>query len=653
MSSAQSGASSDERHRVIVGTAGHIDHGKTSLVEALTGIDCDRWVEEKDRGITIDLGFAHLVDDVGPEGRLQIGFVDVPGHERFVHNALAGLGGIDLMMLVVAADEGIMPQTREHLDICRLLGIRGGLVALTKIDLVDDDMRELAELELTEALEPTAFGGCPILPVSSTTGEGLEGLRAVLLEHAHALESRSEVLELPARLPIDRAFHLRGLGVLVTGTLAAGALELRGEPELSPGHKKVRIRSIQVHGEDRGGALAGERTALQLSGATLDDVPRGTQMIAEGGYTTTVSLLARMTLLDSAPDSFRGFREVRFHLYASEVLGRLRPLEPDTLEPGGTALVEIRLRAPVTAARGDRFVVRRPSPQTTMGGGTILDPAWPRHRGKRLAEAVVGLGGDRDTAVDFWVATANEAGLTAADLAARLGEPRELALASLREHHRAGRLLQLPGRGGSGDRYIAVDVVAALEKKAKKVLDDYFRRERLARGMPKAEAVRTLLPPAAVPWAETYLTWLTERSILVVEGDTVNLPGRDEQLTEEESSLAKRILAEFEAAGLTPPSPKEIRARVGSKPQIFDGVLRYLHQRKKLARLPQGLFLATSSLESLERDLAAAGWADFSVGDFKDHFSLTRKWAIPLLEYLDQKGVTRREGDRRKLITSR
>ena len=334
--------------RAIVGTAGHIDHGKTSLVLALTGIDCDRWAEEKARGITIDLGFAHLT-----AGDLQLGFVDVPGHERFLHNALAGLGGIRIMMLVVAADEGVKPQTREHLAVCSLLGIPAGLVVLTKVDLVSPDLLELAQLEVDELLATTPFAGAPVLPVSSVTGQGIPELKATLLELA-ARHVMPEDRERPVRLPIDRAFHLKGLGVVVTGTLASGAVRPGDTLEILPRSEKVRVRSVQVHGQPREEAEAGERTSLQLSGIPLEELNRGMQLGRPEAFEATTSLLARCTLLPDAPAPVRGFVPVRLHLFASEVLGRMRPLNEGGLAPGETGLVEIRLEAPVSAVRGDR-----------------------------------------------------------------------------------------------------------------------------------------------------------------------------------------------------------------------------------------------------------------------------------------------------------
>jgi selenocysteine-specific elongation factor len=327
--------------RVVVGTAGHIDHGKTLLVKTLTGIDCDRWAEEKTRGITIDLGFAYLRHE-----DLQIGFIDVPGHERFVHNALAGLGGIRIVLLVVAADEGVMPQTREHLAICSLLGIPTALVVLTKKDLVSPDLLELAELEVLELLEGTPFAAARVVRVSSLSGEGIAELKANLFELAARFEVPPEP-GAPVRLPVDRAFHLRGLGVLVTGTLANGAVRVGDVLEALPARQSVRVRSIQVHGETREEAAAGERTSLQLTGASLEDLERGVQLVTPGCFEPSLRLCARMQLLADAPDPLRGAVPVRFHLLASECMGTLKPLSPRELKPGESGFVEIHLGAPV------------------------------------------------------------------------------------------------------------------------------------------------------------------------------------------------------------------------------------------------------------------------------------------------------------------
>jgi selenocysteine-specific elongation factor len=696
--------------RAIVGTAGHIDHGKTSLVLALTGIDCDRWAEEKARGITIDLGFAHL-----EEGAVQLGFVDVPGHERFLHNALAGLGGIRIMLLVVAADEGVKPQTREHLAICSLLGIPVGLVALTKSDLAPPDLLELAHLEVEELLAPTPFAGAQVIAVSSATGEGVPELKAALLELA-ARHAVAEQPELPARLPIDRAFHLRGLGVVVTGTLAGGRVRSGDELELLPPvagvDGKVRVRSIQVHGQARDEAQAGERTSLQLTGAPLEALRRGLQLGTPGAYTATTSLLARVALLPEAPGGVHGFTPVRLHLHAGEALGRMRPLggagggpsgssaggttgagglgaggtgvggargggtgasgtgtgtggtetgsaetgrtgtgiAASSLAPGAAGLVEIRLQAPVVAARGDRLILRRPSPAVTLGGGEVLDPRWRRHRGTLLPAALAALGGDLPRALAFWTQEAGERGLEAAEAARRLGLPQERAAVELAALAAAGRLIAVPEAPGHGRRWIAPAAVERVSERARRVIKEYFERERLADGMPKAEAVRRILRGRAAELAPVYLGWLEAQKILAVAGDRVTLPGRSAQLSGEESQLAAAVMERFEQAALAPPSPGEVRQELGAKPQILEGVLRHLVARGRLVRLPGGLIIAGAALEQLRRQLLDTSWDRFSVPQFKDRFGLTRKWAIPLLEHLDATGVTRRAGDDRLLV---
>jgi selenocysteine-specific elongation factor len=632
--------------RAIVGTAGHIDHGKTSLVLALTGIDCDRWAEEKARGITIDLGFAHLT-----EGDLQLGFVDVPGHERFLHNALAGLGGIRVMLLVVAADEGVKPQTREHLAVCSLLGIPAGLVVLTKVDLVSPDLLELAQLEVEELLAATPFAGAPILPVSSATGEGIPELKAALLDLA-ARHAMTDDRQRPARLPIDRAFHLKGLGVVVTGTLASGAVRPGDTLEILPRRERVRVRSVQVHGQPREEAEAGERTSLQLTGIALEDLGRGMQLGLPEAFEATTSLLARFTLLPDAPAPVRGFVPVRLHLYASEVLGRMRPLNEGGLTPGETGPVEIRLQSPVSALRGDRYILRRPSPPATLGGGEVLDPRWRRHRGSILQQALGALQKDLPAALAFWVQEAGERGIEAPELARRLGLPPARVAEQLAKLAKAQKLIEVPEGPGRGRRWLSPAAVQRVTDRARRVLKEHFQKDRLAESISKAEAVRRILRGRAADMSDVYLGWLEAQKVLAVQGDQVTLPGRSAQLTGEESKLSAAVLERFDKAGLAPPSPGEVAQELGAKPQILEGVLRHLVARGQLAKLPSGLILASSALAALRRDLLATSWERFSVADFKDRFGLTRKWAIPLLEHLDSTGATRRVGDDRMIVRS-
>ena len=635
-------------NRFVVGTAGHVDHGKTRLVHALTGVDCDRWDEEKQRGITIDLGFASMVED-----GWQIGFVDVPGHERFVRNALAGLGGIQMMVLVVAADEGVMPQTLEHLAICSLLRIPAGLAVLSKTDLVSPDLVELAELELEEALAETPFAGAPILPVSAETGEGLERLREALVGLARSATPIDRHRRLPARLPVDRAFQLRGLGVLVTGTLARGTVSVGDELDILPAGGRARVRSIEVHGDRRDRAEAGERTSLQLVGKGVGEIARGQELTAPGVYPATTSLLVRCRLLSTAPEPLEGSSPVRLHVNAAHRMGKLRPLEAGRIAPGEERVAEIRLDEPLVAIRGDRFVIRRPSPQTTLGGGEVLDPAWRRPRGKALAPTIEALAsGDLQAAAVQWTADGREAGLAVDELALRLGVVPADAADALNGAAREGLLLE----AGAAGRFVTAATVRRVTRRARRLVEAHFAADRLSRGMPKAELVRRLLGARAADLAPAYLDWSSrggKDEAIAVDGELVTLPGRSGELTGAESKLARDIVEGFEAQGLTPGSPEELCRDLHAKPQVFDGVLRYLVERDRLVRLPNGLLLAASALERFQADLLATGWATFTVAEFKDRFGLTRKWAIPLLEHLDRQRLTRREGDRRRVLRPR
>jgi len=628
---------------VIVGTAGHIDHGKTTLIQALTGIDCDRWEEEKRRGITIDLGFAHLETE-----NLQVGFIDVPGHERFVHNALAGLGGIRVVLLVVAADEGVKPQTKEHLEICSLLSIPSCVVALSKSDLVDEEVLKLAQLEIGELLRPTHFAGSSIVPVSSKTGDGLEALRAALLEQA-ASQTVEPDPDRPTRFPIDRGFHLKGLGVVSTGTLISGSVGIGDTLTCLPTRGSTRVRSLQVHGKDRPRAMAGERTALQLAGISLDDIRRGYQLVSNRDFEATTRLVGTCRLLPGAPKTTRGWTTVRFHLLSSEVSGKVRPLSTP-LEPGSNGHIEIRLAEPVVAIRGDSYIIRRPSPASTLGGGVILDPIWRHRRASDMDHALSLLDGERGDAIQLWIEEAREQGVNTGTIARRLGMLPEAAERELRKLVSEQRALRMPAGRGHDERWIAPAIVQAMAERAARMLSEYFRRERLAEGIPKAEATDRFLPPGARSLSEGYLDWLQAQGVLTVRGDLIDLPGRSAQLDREESKLSNRIVEAFEAAGLQPPTPTEIREQLGAKPQIFDGVVQYLLQTGDLLRLPGGLLISASALRDLERDLLEASLNDFKVGDFKARYDLTRKWAIPILEHLDSKGVTRRVGDLRQLV---
>ncbi len=570
----------------------------------------------------------------------------MPGHERFLHNALAGLGGIRLLLLVVAADEGVRPQTREHLAIAQLLGIPEAVVALTKLDLVDDELAGLVELEVGELLAGTPWAGAPLFRTSATTGEGVDALAAELVRRARTA-APLPAENAPTRLPIDRAFAPRGQGVVVTGTLARGVLASGDELRLEPAATNVRVRGLQVHGQPAEEVHAGSRVAVQLGGVDLAALERGQELVADEGPEPTRSLLARLRLLPDAPLAIDRPMEVRLHLFAAERPARLRPLAPARLAPGEEGLVVLRTREPLVAVRGDRFVVRRLSPAATLGGGTILDPHWRRPRRSELAARLDALTGGDDDALLAWIDAAAEAGTSETELARRLGERAALTGKRLDELVAQGHTLR------AGGRVFAPRRLRAIEFKAKRLLADYFERDRLAEAMPKAELVKKLLPPRAAAQADVHLGWLATRKIVAVEGDRVSLPGRQAELSRDESGLAGKILAEYDAAQLEPPSPLEVSRRLTSKPEMVSGLVRHLVARHRLVHLPGGLIFSAAAIRKMKEDLLASDVDRFAVADFKQRFGLSRKFAIPLLEHLDSSGVTRRIGDQRQVVRSR
>jgi selenocysteine-specific elongation factor len=634
---------------ILVGTAGHIDHGKSTLVKTLTGTDPDRLKEEKARGITIELGFAHV--DLGG---VAVSFVDVPGHERFVRTMLAGVGGIDAVLLVVAADEGVMPQTREHFAICRLLQVPRGVIALTKADAADAEMRELAQLDVRELVAGSFLDGAPIVPVSAVTGEGLDQLRAVLAGLAPAVGPRD-----PAgvtRLPVDRTFSMRGFGTVVTGTLVSGAVHVEQVLAVLPGDGRTTVRGLHVHGQPRQAAAAGERVAMNLTGVDVDAVPRGAVLAAPGAFMPTRRADAELTLLPGAAPLKHGAR-VRVHQGTAEVLARVSVAgAAGAIAAGATALVRLRLERPAVLARRDRFIVRTYSPLVTIGGGVVLDPDPPR-TGLRAARAVArlealrvrpDLAADVATAATRMVADAGLAGTSVARLAARLGRPGAEVRAALAALETAGHIV------AAGEW--AVDRAAATAATAAMLagIDAFHRAQPLADGLPLEEARTRWFAHAPPPVFERVVAELAAAGRIMAR-DTIAAAGHRLVLSDEETDVAERLDARLREAGVQPPDVATLAAEWRRSPAVVDRVVQLLVKQRRLVRLDTLVF-HPAVLERLKAEIVARktaapdGRATVDVKAFKDTYGVSRKYAIPLLEYLDRERVTRRAGDVRIVL---
>jgi selenocysteine-specific elongation factor len=628
--------------RFLIGTAGHIDHGKTALVKALTGIDADRLPEEKRRGITIDLGFAHAEWD-----GVRVSFVDVPGHERFVRNMLAGAGGIQAVLLVVAADESVMPQTREHFEIVRLLGLSSGVVAVTKCDRVSPELVQVTASDVRELTRGSFLEDAPIVPVSARSGEGLEALKAALVGLAgRPAALRGEAL---VRLPIDRAFLVAGFGPVVTGSLVSGRIGRDHRLEVLPDRRPVRVRRLEVHGREVEEACAGERVSANLAGAELSDLRRGLVLATPSALAITNRLVARLELLPGAPRVKNGDR-LSFHHFASEATAGVRALEGREIAPGGSARVELRFARPIAAAPGDRFVVRRLSPVSTIGGGIVLDPrptafrvkdeearrrALDRLESPSLAERLV-----------VWVEEAREHGVEDGDLARRAG----MDVGSVRQalaEPLAARRIHVPRR--SPDRYLTETALARLATLASAELARLAAEGSGAVGVPRQTLLKRILPRADARWAEAIEAALASRGALLIVGDEARAPGRSD-LAGADRELSERITAYFRRRGLDPPSPAETAEAVRHRQKVVEGLIGHLVKTGALVRLPGGWIMARESVDSVVERVRARGKKPLDVAEFKAMFGLTRRLAIPLLEYLDGAKVTRRIGDRREIV---
>jgi selenocysteine-specific elongation factor len=633
---------------IIVGTAGHIDHGKTALVRALTGIDADRLPEEKRRGITIDLGFADL-DLAG----VRIGFVDVPGHERFVKNMLAGAHGIDVVALVIGADESVMPQTREHFDICRLLAIKSGIVVLTKKDLVDEELLELARAEAEELVQDSFLAAAPVIAVSSRTGEGVEELKNALREAAARVAARSD--DFVTRLPIDRAFTMKGFGPVVTGTLVSGKINEGDELDLLPARARVRVRGVQVHGAAIKQAMAGQRTAINLGGVEASALERGMVLAAPGRLRPTQIVDAAIQVLADAARGIRSRQRVRLHIGAAEVLARVRVLDPGgVIGPDRRGYAQLRLETPIVGCIDDRFIVRAYSPQMTIGGGLILDPFAVKHRardfpGLRAALELLETGHQTARVAQF-VIDAGLSGLRREDLAARTAWRDEVIDSAVAGTVAAGSILEVEGT------LISRAAFDDFDRRLLAEISAHHKQDPLSRGLPK-ETLRERFFAGATP--ETFRAMLFEiekRGAIVSEKDVVRLREHTREISADDARRRDSLEKVFRTAGVAPPSLNEAFTNAGLKPSEPHArkLLQLLIDSGALVKVHGEMFFHVSALDDLVKKLRAHAeqQADraIDVGAFKDLAGISRKYAIPLLEYFDRQRVTRREGERRVIL---
>ena len=629
---------------VIIGTAGHVDHGKTVLIKSLTGIDTDRLAEEKRRGITIDLGFAHLD---WPDGA-QAGIVDVPGHEKFIKNMLAGAGGIDLALLVIAADEGVMPQTVEHLDILSLLGIQDGLVVLTKADLVDADWLELVRTQAGELVRGTFLEGKPILPVSAVTGAGLPELKDAL--HRLVLNSQEKSALAPFRLPIDRVFSVDGFGTVVTGTVIEGSVRPGEDVELTPSGLSGRVRTVQVHGKAVDAAYAGQRAALNLAGLKKEDIRRGDAAVKPGSVRPSRMLDVRLRCLADARRAILSGSQVHLYHGTSVQLAKAVLLDRDELPTGQDCYAQLRLTEPIAAKSGDRFVVRFYSPVETIGGGTVLDPCPPRHKRHNSAVLEALAVREQGSARQRLLQSAASFGVslpTAAQLAERAGLDGGALAPSLAELLSHGQLAEpLPGR------YVSAPVLDALWLRCQDFLSHYHAKHPLHAGMPAAELRQKLFQEMVPAEGDALLGLFLREGRVKYAAGRYALAEFSVRLTKRQSALRDELLARFRQGGMEPDTIDAVLSTLPPKDQPeARQVLESLLTSGELVRLSPELCwhraVWQSALDTLQSLCAANGTV--TLAELRDALGTTRKYALLFLEACDRRRITLREGDLRRL----
>ena len=630
---------------IILGTAGHIDHGKSSLIKALTGVDPDRLKEEKLRGITIELGFADLVL---PNGR-HLGIVDVPGHERFVRHMVAGATGMDLVALVIAADEGVMPQTREHLEICQLLQVKQGLVVLTKTDMVEEDWLELVEEEVREALKGTFLEEAPIRRFSSVTLAGKDELLATLAELAEQVPPKP--FKGIFRLPIDRVFTIKGFGTVVTGTAISGRLKVGEAVNIYPPEFKARVRGLQVHGQAVEEALAGNRTAVNLQGLEKEEVERGMVVAPPGALLPSRRLDAFLEILASAPRPLKHRQAVRLHTGTSESIGMPLLLDADELAPGTSGFVQFFLREPLALKPGDRLVIRCISPAFTWGGGLALHVNPPRHRRRQealLAKLAILEKGTPEKILPVYLEEAGAGGRSREELTALLPwDPGDLAalLASLTKQ---GQVMKYdPER----ERYILTATARQLDQEIKGILSAYHHKNPLKPGLSKEELRRQLPPQLEVRLFNQLLNDLVLKKQIVVEKDLVHLAGHKVTLAVDQEEHVQRLDGLYQRGQLSPPTLKEAAGYLAVTPDKVKQLLTVLVNQGRLVKVKEDLYFHREAIEQIKAQLVdfLKKNKEITVIQFKDLTQTSRKFTIPLLEYFDTARTTVRVGETRRL----
>jgi len=630
---------------LILGTAGHIDHGKTSLVRALTGIDTDRLKEEKARGITIELGFAHLELSNG----IRFGIVDVPGHEKFVRAMVAGVGGMDIVMLVIAADEGIMPQTREHMDILRLLGVKNGLVVLTKRDMVEREWLELVTEEVRDFVSGTFMANAPIVPVSSRTAEGLEELKVILAALANEVDGKRR--EGQFRLPVDRVFTMAGFGTVVTGTLLSGEMNVGDDLELLPLGRKGRIRGIQAHGIKVEKGLAGQRLAVNLQGVDLDQAHRGDVVAPRDVFQATRAVDVRLDYLPTAPRELKHRAGVRLHSATYEVQAQVVLLDRDTLQPGDSAYVQLRLEEPVLLVSGDSYILRMASPAVTVGGGVVLDPFPPgrRRRSDEALQLLESLESQQHQRVStLIIGQSRLSGVAYEDILLRSGIPRKAAEVALSALLNAGEILQMTREPRV---FLAKEAFQTLKDGLVQEMSAFLAANPLKEGIGKEE-LKTRLPKRSDPRFFNPLLSALERDGLVIpERDIVRLAGQAARSAAPVGSMTSAISAFLMEKALEPPTIKEIMERFHCDEKSVRDNVALLTRNGNAVRISSDLFYASQVLDGLREKLIChlREKQEITPPEFREMTGLSRKFLIPLLEYFDSEKVTIRVGEKRVL----